>query len=83
MEDKGFIFEQSMPKIQEGEMIKEEWTRLFIKKEYLGGGRYGRVYLATTLDGKKEIVVKFIDLENLAIKEKEYCEEEPKNLRIY
>jgi hypothetical protein len=34
-------------------MIKEEWTNIFIKKEFLRVGAYGKVYLAIILVGKR------------------------------
>jgi len=41
----------------EGQVIHVEWNNLFIKKKRLGGGAHGSVYHATTLNGKKLIVV--------------------------
>ena len=84
MKSRGFKFnlDDAMPEILEGDMISYEWNSLFIKIGKLGGGAHGSVYHATTLNGKKHIVVKVTDLTG---KEKtdSYNQQEPLNLKEY
>lgn len=59
-------------------MVTEHWKKLFLEKELLGGGAYGSVYLAETLNGKTKVVVKFINIDKIeTVAEKDYCKEEP------
>ena len=36
---------------KEGMYIEKKWYELFIDKGLIGGGSYGQVHLASTLDG--------------------------------
>ena len=66
MEAKGIKFlKDGLPEINDGLMTVEHWGDLFLFIETLGGGTYGSVNLAQTLNGQTKVVVKFINVQNL------------------
>ena len=84
MIQKGFNFEEplGLPIISDSSMVEEHWKNLFFDIEPLGGGGFGSVFLAQTLNRKTKVVIKFINIDSLETSaEKDYCIEEPKLLK--